>query len=403
MTKTGIRKCLKGYLRIRISGYSAERFMNLCTHQKMNLWNLKVAGQSYEMNISVKDFLKMKPIIRKTKTKVKVLERHGFPFFLQKYRTRQFLIFGFFCSVMFLMIMTSYIWKIQVKGNVKCSDEEIKNLLDKYGVAEGVRKEEVSCEWIAELLREQFDDIIWVSASLDGIELTLNIKENMDRTYEDNSILLPADIIADKDGQITSIVTSKGKPLVKEGDMVKKGDVLVSGSVEIYNDAMEVTNYQYCEAEAEIYVQTDYFYENAMENTYEELVETGKKKYRFLIENDEKIQFSGRQKNGYKYYKITEEWKTFYLLGIISFPYKVRIEKIEECAKKSSKYEQDEIQIILSGKFERFCQDLEKKGVQILNNDVKIYNGVERTSAKGNMVLIEKIGQREAGKKYEIN
>ena len=46
---------LAGYLRIRVEGYSPERFLNLCCYHGIFLWNLRPAKGAYEMNIRVRD------------------------------------------------------------------------------------------------------------------------------------------------------------------------------------------------------------------------------------------------------------------------------------------------------------------------------------------------------------
>lgn len=60
---------IKGYLRIRIIGYSPERFLNLCSHHHIYLWGLEPCGHHYEMYISVTGFRKLKPIIKKNEDK----------------------------------------------------------------------------------------------------------------------------------------------------------------------------------------------------------------------------------------------------------------------------------------------------------------------------------------------
>ena len=396
--KRSVRKYLSGYLRIKINGYSPERFLNLCSYQKINLWDLNVKDQAYEMKISVKDFRKLKPIIRKTKTKVKIVERYGFPFFLQKYSARQFLFLGFLMGMFFLFLMSEFVWKIEINGNIRCSDEEIKMFLQSIDITEGKRKKDIHCDEIAKQMREYFDDMIWVSASMDGVELKIDVKENMDRVYEEAiEEQPPLDIVAEKDGIVKRIITSKGRPLVKAGDEVKKGDVLVSGTIEILNDAMEVTGYQYQVAEAEIYMQTEYTYTDQIEHTYEIMEETGKKKYQVWLETNHKIFFIGSHKNGYKYDKIYESQKKVILGGIIPLTWKFGVKRVEECKKKAETYTEEEIRTKLSEKFHRFCQDLEKKGVQILENDVKIYCGAESTSAQGVLIVEEKTGKTVAG------
>lgn len=76
-----IIRYIKGYLRIKIIGYSPERFLNLCRHHHIYLWGLTPRMHDYEMFISISGFRKLKPILKKTKTKVVILNRYGLPFF----------------------------------------------------------------------------------------------------------------------------------------------------------------------------------------------------------------------------------------------------------------------------------------------------------------------------------
>ena len=77
---------IRGYLRIRITVYSTERFLNLCSNKQIYLWGLEHKNHGYEMCISIKEFRKLKPILKKTGTKVSIVERFGLPFFLHRYR-----------------------------------------------------------------------------------------------------------------------------------------------------------------------------------------------------------------------------------------------------------------------------------------------------------------------------
>ncbi len=74
-------KYIRGYLRIRVSGFSPERFMNLCSNKGILLWKIVKEGDVYYMNINLKGFRALRPIVRKTGTRVAVLERYGLPFF----------------------------------------------------------------------------------------------------------------------------------------------------------------------------------------------------------------------------------------------------------------------------------------------------------------------------------
>ena len=78
-----ILRFLRGYVKIRIKGYSPERFLNLCSHHQIDIWGLQPCKNSYEMYVKLKDFRKIRPIVRKTRTKVILVERFGMPFLSQ--------------------------------------------------------------------------------------------------------------------------------------------------------------------------------------------------------------------------------------------------------------------------------------------------------------------------------
>ena len=102
----------KGYLKIHVSGYFAERFLNGCSHKKIRLWDLKPVPGGYEMCITISGFRKLKPIIRKTGTKVVIVKRSGLPFLLFKYRKRRLFFAGSLLFVLLIFLMSRNIWSI---------------------------------------------------------------------------------------------------------------------------------------------------------------------------------------------------------------------------------------------------------------------------------------------------
>ena len=56
------------------------------------------------------------------------------------------------------------------------------------------------------------------------------------------------------------------------------------------------------------------------------------------------------------------------------------------------KYSENKLQSILSEEYSRFTDNLTKKGVEIIENDVKIYTGPKQAEAKGTLTVIKDIG-----------
>ena len=256
---------LSGYVKIQIKGYSPERFLNLCCYHRIRFWGLTRIGTNYELYLSLSDFRKIRPYVRKTHTKVILKKRYGFPFFLYRYRKRKLFFISIFLCIFLIDCYSQFLWDIHFQGNKRWTDTTLTTFLKEEGIYPGMQKKNVDCQGIVKALRKEYNDIVWVSASLDGSRLKIQIKENEDAlpiissTQTDKSNKtdsLPADLVASTDGIITNLITRTGIPQVHIGDSVTKGTLLVSGQIDILDDSGEITGYQYTHADADIFADT---------------------------------------------------------------------------------------------------------------------------------------------------
>ena len=405
----------KGYIRIRITGYSTERFLNACSHRGIILWGLEPKGRAYEMNISIPGFRKLKPIIRKTGTKVSIVERFGLPFFLHKYRKRKMFFAGALLFAALIFLMSRYIWNIDIKGNLTYTDETLLKFLKTREVENGMRVSEVDSARIVKDIRKEYDDIIWVSASIQGTRLIIQVKENedtipaMDEAAENPDQEKPTDIVADRDCVITRIVPRNGIPMVSEGAEVKTGDVLVSGQVPVMDDAGTVIAYQYHESDADIQGRTVIEYQDEMDLGYEEKEYYYDKKTHLPLEKNEYFLKLGRYtlefgniRNQYRAWEMYGYEKQLCIAENFYLPISYGKKTARPYESGEIKYSKKELQQRLSRKFQQYCKDLEKKGVEIIENDVKIYTGSQKAEAKGRLTVQMPIGRQAESRLLEI-
>lgn len=405
----------KGYIRIRITGYSTERFLNACSHRGIILWGLEPKGRAYEMNISIPGFRKLKPIIRKTGTKVSIVERFGLPFFLHKYRKRKMFFAGALLFAALIFLMSRYIWNIDIKGNLTYTDETLLKFLKTREVENGMRVSEVDCARIVKDIRKEYDDIIWVSASIQGTRLIIQVKENedtipaMDEAAENPDQEKPTDIVADRDCVITRIVPRNGIPMVSEGAEVKTGDVLVSGQVPVMDDAGTVVAYQYHESDADIQGRTVIEYQDEMDLGYEEKEYYYDKKTHLPLEKNEYFLKLGRYtlefgniRNQYRAWEMYGYEKQLCIAENFYLPISYGKKTARPYESGEIKYSKKELQQRMSRKFQQYCKDLEKKGVEIIENDVKIYTGSQKAEAKGRLTVQMPIGRQAESRLREI-
>lgn len=393
-------KYLQGYVRVRLSGYAPERFLNLCSNHNILIWNLEYHEEQYEFCISLRGFRQLKPMLRKTRTKLIIIERTGLPFVMRRYRKRKLFFAGVMLCCTLLYVMSLFVWKIEVNGNLHETDNGIIKFLEEKQVYHGLLKSKIDCEKIEEDLRAGYDDIIWASAKLKGTMLIIDIQENLATNQQaqekQSKSGEPSDLIADKEAEIYSILTRAGTPQVVKGMQVKPGDLLVEGKNSVLNDAGEIASYQYCVSDADILGITSYSYHDSFPMKYEDKVFTERKSSAYGLQMMQmQICLPHVLHNFKKYDTITDEYdlkigETFYL------PLTFLKETRREYQTEPKQYTKQEAENLANKNLEEFCKELSEKGVQIIENNVMIVTDGKNCTASGDIKVIEPIGVRKA-------
>ncbi len=218
-----------GFLTVLFYGEFPEKILNIAASNRMFLWNSRLVKKGIECRISVKDFRNLPYVLRKSGIRVHILKKHGLPFKLAKNRKRIGIITGFAIFMIFLKVMSGYVWIIEVTGNSRVDKNEIISALEEIGIKEGVKRKNINSKFQKEKLLLEMDGLAWASLNLEGCRLTVNVSEIKNETEQSN---IPTNLKAKADGIIKKIDVVSGNCIVKCGDTVKTGDVLVSGIIE---------------------------------------------------------------------------------------------------------------------------------------------------------------------------
>ena len=400
-------KFFRGFLLVRLSGYSPERFLNLCSNHNILIWDLKNQDGCYEFHISIAGYRRLKPLLKKTKTRVTIRNRVGFPFFLYRYRKRKLYFAGIFLGVGFLMYLTTFVWLIDINGNSLITDDAILAFLEEKNASFGSKKSGIDCDALEEALRTDYEDVIWASVRLSGAKMTIDIQENLiaKKEMEENTKRLDGayHIVADKDATVTSIITRKGTPLVKAGSEVKEGDILVSSQLDIYNDSNEIVNYVFVPSDADIYGQTTYTYQDSFPMQYNHKVRVGEGKSSYSLSLfSYQLKFPSAFQKDASFISYTESRqlalaKDYYIPVILEKTtyYACGYEKVtltkEEAKKKAGQ------------NISQFLQKLEEKGIEITDKNVMIEFAGNQCKVYGVITAVEKIGRDEPAEPKKIS
>lgn len=412
-------------VRCLVTGEETLRFMNLCRNNGIELRHLVRRENAIQMEIDAENFKKLRPLVRKTHVKIHILNRHGPAFFFYRHKRRWWFLLGMTVFAGMIYILSLFVWQIDIDGNRKYTDALILQALAQMDVKTGCRKSEIDLPEIEEELRIMYNEITWVSASITGTKLQIELREgdlkisgssgggktgNVKRVEnrENNSKTqngesetdLPANLVADEDAIITNLVVRRGTVAVRYGDEVKKGDVLIEGKVYIYNEDETLKKVDYLTAEGDVFGKYQELYEKHYQRKHEVRSYTGKN-YRelgvaivgksFCLPVWENILKKQLEEN-----TLSEVWSwkkqfrltpTFYLPFALEYTEYVPYENVVE------EYTDEVIKKMAEEELQKYLNELEKKGVQIISNSVTISLDADGGHVKGTLILDGPIGK----------
>ena len=220
MNSKKIYTYLTGYVIISVEGFFIERFINSCFAHNILLFDLKIERSAFLIaKLKIDDFKRIRNIAKKTGCKVKIVKKNGFPIVINKYRKRKLLFISIIFIFLLVFITTRFIWNIDINGNKQLSKEKIIEILKEEGIDIGIKKNSINKEKIINSIRLKNDDISWIGIDIKGTNLIINITE-ADKSPEIIDLNEACNIVADKDGEIASIVVHNGTARVQVGDKV---------------------------------------------------------------------------------------------------------------------------------------------------------------------------------------
>ena len=277
-----------GYVNISVEGFFIERFINICKSKNILLQNIYLQNDTYlKTKILKSDYKEIVHIAKKVKCKIKIENKVGIPFLINKYKKRKIFAIAILVIAIFICICTRFIWNIDIIGNEEISNEEIMELVQKYGIKIGSLKSNINIQKICNNIMVERNDIAWIGIRIKGTNATISIKESkkIPEIIDKNEI---CNIVANKSAIISKIIVRNGTARVNESDAVKKGDLLVEGIME-----GEHTGKRFVHAEADIYGKNTLIKEKKEQFVQYETINSGKEENKIeLCINNFKINFN---------------------------------------------------------------------------------------------------------------
>ncbi len=358
---------LRGYVIIRIEGLALESFINTCIAEGIHLWDIKrLSYTSIETKVGIKGYRIICKLIRRRGHRVSISHKKGYPFWFSKMRQRKMLIMGAFFSLSLLLMLSSFIFFIEVRGNDTVLEDELIQVLRDSGLSIGSNKYLLNLREIENNLLIKVDQLAWAGIEIKGIMAKLEVVE---KTLPPVKIdkETPCDIVAKKKGIIEKVIAKSGDSVVEKGDIVSEGDLLITGIVE--REGMEDPSYIH--AYGEVYARTYYEANDSIDLVKTIKLKTGEKYIRRIIRIGKFELALNRDRNPYNKFLIEEDSKKIIQWRNKSLPVEMITEVVYELVEISQRLDLDESKRYLHEKLiENLIGQIPKESV-ILNNDTE--------------------------------
>lgn len=380
-----------GYYILALKGYGGDRLVNICNKNKIKIWNIKKDEETLTLYIMRKHYKRILEFAKKTGTKIEVISENGIPYYLHKYRKRKCFAIGFVLFIFLVWKYTTFVWDINIEGEGFYSAYEIEKHIKESYVTLGTKISDVDCKWLEDTLRDDYPEISWISCELKGTQLNVTLTETIrdDIIYESTA---PCNIVASEDCIITEVLVKDGVAVVDAGYEVKKGDILITGVVNICNEYDEPIETNYVPASGLVYGQIKRHYEDEFDMNYYAKNYTGNKKVYYSFFLRDVIYEPLKPQNEFVNFDVVTDYKKVKIFDTFYIPAAWQKTTVSEYEPKLFTYTEEEAFEKAEKKLNLYLEDLRKKGVSILENNVKISIVNGKCQARGDIVTKELVG-----------
>ncbi|MCA0986088.1 sporulation protein YqfD [Guptibacillus algicola] len=229
--KEYIRELFSGYVRIKVVGSYTELFINRCIEYRIPIWDIRrLDEETILLSLYISDIRRIRPHLKRTRCKVRIHERKGFPFIVQRVISSRGFLAGAIGSILLILLLSNMVWGVSVNGATPEVEHKLRKAAYELGVKKGTfifrlpTNQEIQQE-----LSESLKEVTWIGVKRNGTSYHFQVVQK--QLPEKEPAASPRHIVAKKKAVITKIYVEEGQAKVKENAFVKPGQLLISGFI----------------------------------------------------------------------------------------------------------------------------------------------------------------------------
>ncbi|GED31367.1 sporulation protein YqfD [Brevibacillus centrosporus] len=229
--RNGLKEWIDGHVTITVRGKRFERLLNMAIRDGIRIWNIRRVGEDLtRCDILIRDYFRLRPLLRETGCRSHVEGRGGLPFWFIRLRRRAGLAIGASLFFLGLYMLSSFVWSVEVTGTRHMDPQKVLLAAEQVGIKEGAWKVKLKEPLVLQKeLMSLLPEVTWVGIDFQGTKVQLQVVEK-DAPVKPLPTS-PRHLVAKKRAVITKILPEVGKSHVTINQLVEKGQVLISGII----------------------------------------------------------------------------------------------------------------------------------------------------------------------------
>lgn len=241
---------LQGYVRAKIKGASPEWALERLTQARAAfLEPVREDDVTISLLLLKKDVPKAESAAQKAMCELEIAEEFGLSKSLGGLFRRKVFCIALVLALAASFVIPKFVFFYEVTGNEAVPEEKILRAMKSLGVGFGTYGPDIKPQELKNKMLLLIPELQWFTVQQSGMRARIVVRERPERIPVEER-RAPMDVVAAKNGVITSVYAYDGNCLCKPGQAVTKGQLLISA----YTD-LEFTT-RVCAARGEIYAGT---------------------------------------------------------------------------------------------------------------------------------------------------
>lgn len=223
---------MKGIRRsLTMEGLNLERLIRQAGDNGILLTRLRRGGRRMTALVAEDQLPALQEMAQKGGWSLICGRRHGLGRLLDMLHGRRVLAVCAMIALLALALATQLMWQVEIR-DAGVYEADIRLYMDELGVQPVMRRSRVDTAALRDALEWRYPRVAWFECGWRGMTLAITVVQG---TAQGETVthLGSGDVVAARDGIVTSVVTLAGTPQVKAGDIVRKGQVLILGQERI--------------------------------------------------------------------------------------------------------------------------------------------------------------------------